>query len=575
MFLKESLKKTKFDIIFLLAFTIIGSYLLSLVPLYTKYAIDGIIYNDLSTVPDYITNFFNNSISYNLLVICVFLILINFLYALSRYLRNVFMTRFNVKIVKNVKSIIINHTIDLEYNTFSKLDRNRIFQQINVDADNYINFFDTQLMLFLDTIFALFFALVNSAKISISIFIYLIICISILVISSLIFFSKNKKAVQRQIEANEKVIGLINDNLNNVKLVKMYNKQEIAKEKFLKCDEEYLNKSKQVYMQKTKYHSLAHVINITHYSVVITIGGLSIINHTMTFGDIVALLQYVSNALAKASDLCNKFTSISNFYIPYKRLNEYLKTKTNNYGSKQLLKGDIAFENVSIKINGSYLFKNLNLKLEEGKIYALVGDNGSGKSTILKVILGLYDYSGNIYIGDTNLQTLTSDQIINNFSTVLQSTFLFNGTIKDNIASNSNENIEDVVKLACLDNDIVNFANKLDTVINDNLNLSGGQKQRISIARAIAQNHNYFIFDDSFNKLDMLTKNKLLTNLKTLNKTMIIVTYDYNVINTVDEVLFVSGENIIVDKASNLQKDNTQYRELIDSSKNIIGDFDE
>ena len=193
---------------------------------------------------------------------------------------------------------------------------------------------------------------------------------------------------------------------------------------------------------------------------------------------------------------------------------------------------------------------------------------------IAKTILGFYNYTGNIYIGNTNIKEVNPKSIRKYIGIVLQDTYIFNDSIKNNInVANKKLTNDDIVKLckiSCLENDIALFDDKYDHLLENNGgNISGGQKQRIAIARTLAMNTEYIIFDDSLSKLDSSTKLEILNNIIKMNKGTIIISHDRNVVEKCNYVLFIENNNVIYDTHSNLLN-NPNYSRFIDVDDNVI-----
>lgn len=573
-FLLKSLEKNKINVIIIILLSLMNSYLLSLVPLFIKYALDGVVYNNEYMIPNYVSMFFwNTNIGTKLIIICTFLLIINFLMSLVKFIRAKMVSKFKIQINKNVRESILRKTRKLTYSSFLNTEKNKITQRTNSDINIFTSFLDIDLIMFFDLAFALFFSVFNTIKLNFVIGIYLIICMILLIFASIIYFKKSKILAKQVVSANENLTKKEDNLIKNIKMIKMYGRENIEKEGFLNKNNIYNEKLGKLINSNTFYHIITHIINITSVPFVITIGGIYIVSGSLSLGALVAILQYRASILERCSKLEEKFRNISQFYIAYKNLKKYIELPEDKETKKYKLEGDIVFENVSIYFNKNCVLKDLNFKIEKGKSYALVGDNGTGKSVLLKTILGLYEYSGNIFIGNKNLREVESSTIINNISFVSQEIFLFNTSIQENIVlGQENKDIVEIIKISEIYDEIVNTENGFNTIVNENLNLSGGQKQRIAIARALYQDRDYLLLDGALNKLDSNTKNKILNNLEMLNKTIVITTYDYNTINKLKNVLFINNKTITCSTNEILEKENDFYKKLIDISKNKLGE---
>ena len=226
--------------------------------------------------------------------------------------------------------------------------------------------------------------------------------------------------------------------------------------------------------------------------------------------------------------------------------------KEEKFGTKHLknIKGNIEFDNVNFEYNNSkFALKNITFKIEPNKKTALVGKSGSGKTTIMKLILHYYDnYKGSIKIDNIDLKELDKESIINNISVAYQDPFIFNLSIKDNILlSNENATEEDFIE-ACqkakLDEFVLNMPEGYNTIINDkSTNLSGGQKQRIAIARAIIKKSKIILFDEPTSALDKENVKyiKELINELAKDKTIIVVSHDMQLIKDFDEIIYINN----------------------------------
>ena len=570
----KSFKNTKLYIAVIVITSITSAYLTSLIPLFVKYAIDSAIYKNTETFPQYMQNFLNNSsLEKQLIIICIFLFLINLLLAISNYIKNKSISKFNVKLNQNVKKEVMQKTTDLQYKTFINYSNSEIMQIVNGDTNVYTSFFDISLILIIQALFTAIFSIYNIFTLNISTGIYAIITIILMIIASAVYYKKNTILANETIKSNEKIIKYTNSFIRNIKMIKMYGKEQERTNSFYDIVNNYKKNNFEYFMSLNRYNGFCHTINILKGAVVITIGGIYITIGKLTFGSLTALLKFATNAIENSRDVTVKFADIGKFKVSYKRLTNYLNLPVNKQSKNVKLTGDISFKNVSIYINDYEILKNLSFTIEQGKSYVIVGDNGSGKSILLKTILGAYKYTGDICIGDTNLKELEPGAIIQNIGFVDQQEFLFNTTIKENICLGEETiSLIGVARDCEIYDDIINFEDGFDTIINDNLNLSGGQKQRISIARTVFQNKDYYLFDDCFNRLDSITKLKVIETIFSKKTTNIIATHDYQIISNTKNVLFINNGTITSGNHETLEKEKEFYRKLINADKNILGE---
>ena len=217
----------------------------------------------------------------------------------------------------------------------------------------------------------------------------------------------------------------------------------------------------------------------------------------------------------------------------------------------------------------------MNFTINRNENVAIIGDNGSGKTVLSKTLIGFYDYTGNIYIGQQNIKDISKKSLRDYIGVVLQDTYLFTDTIKDNIKITNqlikDEKIIEACKLADIYEDIKRFDKNIDYMIGKGgNNISGGQKQRIAIARTLIKQSKFIVFDDSLSKLDTRTKLNILNNIIKMKIGTIIISHDLEVVKRCDKVLFINNKTIEIGKHEDLMKSNESYKEIIEINKNKI-----
>ncbi len=198
-----------------------------------------------------------------------------------------------------------------------------------------------------------------------------------------------------------------------------------------------------------------------------------------------------------------------------------------------------------------------------------------GKTVLAKTLMGFYEYDGEIFIGETNLKNVNPQAIRNYIGIALQDTYLFHDTIRNNINITNQEvldcEIEESLKVADMYQDVQNFEQKLDTILeNGGDNLSGGQKQRLAIARNIISDNQFIILDDSLSKLDTRTKLNILQNIIAMYKGMILISHDISVVKACNKVIFIHDKKLQMNTHDYFMENNSNYRQIIEMRQNNI-----
>ncbi len=529
-------------------------------------------------IPSFITNLFylSNSKIGKIIILSIVLILVNIIIFIVSYIKNKINTKFNLKINRNVKQIVLEHIPKLEYMEFSNINKSDVIQRVNNDATTYSEFFNSQINLFFDTIFIIIFAVAQTLELNVTVGIFIgIICLFI-VILSIWFFKNSKPLVEDIVERNKEVIEKTTINVENSKMVKIYNREEKEIQDFKKINDEYRKKDVKLAKLKVWYRITTHSLRNFKEPFILLWGGILVVRGDLTIASLSILLAYATKIMYYVYDTVAKLENINEFIVAYKKLSKLMKYKEDVEKNPDIkLSGDIIFKNVSIKIQENKVLENLNFIIKQGENIAIIGDNGSGKTIIAKTLIGFYEYTGDIYIGEWDIKKVSKKSLRNYIGVVLQDTYLFTDTVKNNININQNKisdkQIINVCKMAELYDDIKRFDNNINYLIGKGgNNVSGGQKQRIAIARTILLDNKFIIFDDSLSKLDSKTKVKILNNIIKMQKGTIIISHDIEVVQKCDKVLFINNKSVKVSTHEDLLENDEQYRQIIEINQNKI-----
>lgn len=576
-FLNRTLKGTKFYIVLTLILSAIYSKLLVYIPMFIQYALDGIIMGDESVIPILIKKLFYSDNKISKIIILVFvLILVNVLVFIVNYLKSKINTKFNLRINRNVKELILAHIPKIEYMQFSSIDKANVIQRVNNDANIYSEFFNSQINLFFDTIFIIIFAIAQTLKLNSTIGLFIGIICFLIVLLSIWYFKTSKPLVEDIVEMNREVINKTTIGIEESKMLKIFNRRDKEIEDFSKMNSEYKRKDIKLAKMKVLYGIGTHTLRNFKEPFILLWGGILVVKGELTLATISILLTYSTKILEYVYKSVDKLKEINEFIVAYKKLAELMKLEEDKETNPDVkLEGDIVFENVTIKLNDNTILQDLNFKIKNNENVAIIGDNGSGKTVISKTMLGFYDYTGNIYIGQYNIKDVSKKSLRDYIGIVLQDTYLFTDTIKNNIdITNKNagdKTIIEVLKLAEVYEDVKNFDNTINYMIGKGgNNISGGQKQRIAIARSLMKENKFLIFDDSLSKLDTKTKIRILNNIIEMKKGTIIISHDSEVVKKCDKVLFINEKTIEVGTHEELINNNMFYRDIIEISRNKI-----
>ena len=390
-----------------------------------------------------------------------------------------------------------------------------------------------------------------------------------------------KYFAERQTELGN-LNGHIEEVYSGLNVVKAYNGKNEADEKF-----DLYNKKVYEANRKSQFLSglmppMMNFIGNFGYVAVCIVGALLAMNNYISFGVIVAFIAYVRLFTSPLSQIAQAMTSFQSTAAASERVFEFIdepemanQDNIKKYLNKTKVKGKIEFENVTFTYDGneSPTIKGFSAKALPGEKIAIVGPTGAGKTTMVNLLMKFYDItSGDIKIDDVSINNLTRENIHELFTMVLQDTWLFNGTIKENIVYNrsnvSDEEVEKVCKIVGLDHFIKTLPNGYDSYINDNDSVSAGQRQLLTIARGMLENAPFLILDEATSNVDTRTEELVSSAMDKLTegKTSFIIAHRLSTIKNADLILVMKDGNIIEQgNHEELMKQKGFYSELYNS----------
>ena len=576
-FLNRTLEGTKFYIVLTLILSAIYSRLLVYIPMFIQYVLDGIIMGDENVIPFLIRKLFysDNKISKIIILVLVLILLNMTIFAVS-YLKSKINTKFNLKINRNVKQIVLEHIPKIEYMGFSSIDKSNVIQRVNNDASIYSEFFNSQINLFFDTIFIIIFAVAQTLKLNSTVGLFIGVICALIVLLSIWYYRISKSLVEDIVEMNKEVISKATMSIEESKMLKIFNRKDKEIKDFAKMNKECKLKEMKYARLRVMYVILTHSLRNFKEPFILLWGGILVVRGELTLAEISILLSYATKIMGYVYNSVEKISTINEFFVAYRKLSNLMECKEDIDERPYVkLNGNIVFKNVNIKINENTILENLNFTIKQGENVAIIGDNGSGKTIIAKTLIGFYEYIGDIYIGKYNIKDVSKKSLRDYIGVVLQDTYLFTDTIKNNINITnkkvSNHEIINACKLADVYEDIKCFDKNIDYMIGKGgNNISGGQKQRIAIARMFLLDNKFIIFDDSLSKLDTKTKITILNNIINMQIGIIIISHDVEVVKKCDKVLFINNKTIKVGTHEKLMQESNIYKDIIEISKNKI-----
>ena len=369
------------------------------------------------------------------------------------------------------------------------------------------------------------------------------------------------------------------ENFSGIRVVKAFSQENEEIEKFSEANRENFDKNVDMIKIQGLFNPLVQLISGFSFLIVIWYGGMLVIKGVISLGDFVAFNSYLAMLTWPMMALGFVINRLQRGAASLDRINEIFAEEPDIYDDKNTLKldqiqGKIECRNLSFKYEDEeeYVLKDINLTIEPGETAAILGRTGSGKSTMVNLLLRLYNTEpGQLLIDGHDINKIPLEVVRENIGYVPQDNFLFSNNISKNIAfsspdSISQKRVEQAARDAEVYDNIINFPNGFNTLLGERgVNLSGGQKQRISIARALIKDPSILILDDSLSAVDTHTEEMILNRLKEImkEKTSIIISHRISTIKNADRI-FVLDNGYLIEKGDHesLLRNQKLYYEL-------------
>ena len=386
--------------------------------------------------------------------------------------------------------------------------------------------------------------------------------------------------IQRRSEEIQKSLSglstFVQEAFSGIRVIKSFVREKDSLHQFDKASVDYREKSLKLSLVNALFFPL--IMTLIGLSVILTvyIGGVEVLNGSITFGNIAEFIIYVNMLTWPVTSLGWVTSIVQRAAASQKRINEFLQTKNEIQSTENLhheIAGGIRFEDVRLVYpdSGIEALRGVNFAVQPGETLAIIGSTGSGKSTLANLICRMYDAtSGRVLVDGIDIKAHDVQHLRAQIGYVPQDVFLFSDTIAQNIAFGADgitqEAIEQAARQADLHENISHFPKGYQTRLGERgITLSGGQKQRVSIARAIARNPKILVLDDCLSAVDTKTENAILSSLKDIMKerTSIIISHRVSSAKLADRIIMLD-DGIILEEGThaNLIKRNGAYKDL-------------
>lgn len=554
---------------------IVVDYFQLLIPELYSMVIDGV--NDGFVISNGEKHLFN--MDFLLSEICLPLIFVIVFMVIGRFAWRICFFGSALKVETSIREEMFNHIKDLSMHYYNKNKVGEIMSLFTNDLETVQECFGMGLLSFLDASVLGIWSLVKMFQMNKGLTLLSLIPMTLLIIVGVIVRKYMMDKWRKRQEAYSAISDFAQQSYSGISVIKAFVKEtrELWSFKRLNKQNEDAN------VAHTRASTLLHIfVTLFVESVICVIlgyGGYLVYKDVFTAGEFVAFIGYFNLIVWPIMAISQLIEMKSRGKASLKRISDLLderaEVKDAENAKEMTLCGDIEFRNLTFRYpDAKYdALSNVSFKINRGENVGIVGKTGSGKTTIVDLILRTYNVPKNtILLDDVDVNDIKIKSIRENCAYVPQDNFLFSDTIARNIAFASDENdaftIEESAKLADIHENIMDFGKQYDTVLGERgVTVSGGQKQRISIARAIMKNAPILILDDSVSAVDTKTEKVILENLRKVreSKTTILIAHRISTIEKMDKIIFIDEGKIIgIGTHAELCNSSKEYKNMVE-----------
>ena len=564
------------------------------IPQVIRISVDGVLASDLSKIPEWVKAFLSEeTIRENpgkmLTIAALAVILLAAINIAANYYSKVFAAKGSESFVKGMRDQLYDHIQKLPYSWHVKNQTGDIIQRCTSDVDVVRNFVTNQLMEVFRIIFLIVFYMVIMFSMNVKISLIAVSFFPIVILYSGYFFSKIAQHFQEADEAEGILSSVVQENLTGVRVVRAFGRESFERKRFDEKNERFAGLW--IYLGKflSLYWSIGDLITGIQILTVICMGVLFTVDGNLTVGEFIAFVSYNSSMAWPVRSLGRIISEMSKAGVSIDRIAYILDEKEEDDRpgvTKPAINKDIVFDKVNFKYEeGAAVLKDVSFTVPAGKTFAILGNTGSGKSTLVHLLNRLYDLPdgcGKITIGGVDIRDIDRQYLRSQIGMVLQEPFLYSGSIKENVGitkeSSAFDDIREACEIACVDSAIDSFTDGYETIVGERgVTLSGGQKQRVAIARMLVEHTPVMIFDDSLSAVDAQTDAMIREALKKrmAGTTVILIAHRITTLMQADCIM-VLEDGAVAEMGSHeqLMEHHGIYRRIYDIQMNTQLDAD-
>lgn len=567
-----------------LGFSAFNTVCQSMMPQVIRIGVDGVLGKDISKIPSFFLHFIPEETVLNkpgemLTLAAIAIMLIAVVNSLTSYASRVVTAIGSESFVKRLRDSLYAHIQRLPYSWYVKHQTGDIIQRCTSDVDMVRNFVTGQLLEVFRIVFLIVFYMIIMFSMNVKITLVAVSFLPVVMLYSGYFFSKIATHFEEADVAEGQLSNMVQENLTGVRVVRAFGREAFERKRFDEKNEKFAGLW--IYLGKflSLYWSIGDMITGIQILTVICLGVSAAVNGEITVGEFMTFVSYNASMAWPIRSLGRIVSEMSKAGVSISRLAYILEAEEEKDQPGAVcppMDRDIVFDHVNFRYEeGGPVLKDVSFTIPAGKTFAVLGNTGSGKSTLVHLLDRLYELPqdcGTISVGGVDIRTIKADYLRSHIGLVLQEPFLFSGRIRENVGITKDtselSDIREACEIACVDSAIDSFSEGYETIVGERgVTLSGGQKQRVAIARMLMQQAPVMIFDDSLSAVDAQTDAMIRHALKQrmADATVILISHRITTLMEADCIL-VLEDGAVAEMGSHeeLFEKNGIYRRIYD-----------
>lgn len=552
------------------------------------YTVDYIV-GDMSRIPAALLGLVDklggrSYIMAHLWIIALIVVAIGVFSALSRYFFRLFNSMGGESLAKRMRDTLFEHIMKLPYKWHDVNKTGDIIQRCTSDVDMIRNFIQEQLVNLFRMVAMIVLALYFMLQIHVLLTLSALFFILLVVVYSFVFHDKVGEKFEKVDAEEGRLSATAQENLAGVRVVRAFGREQYERARFEKKNEVYINHWVQMMSVLATFWTISDFVKNAQMVTVLSLGAYFTVRGQMSAGQFVSFVAYNLLIVQPIVELGRVISEMSKAGVSIDRI-KYIVDSAVEEDAEDAVDfpgyGDIVFQNVTFAYDKVNVLRDVNMTIHKGQTVGILGGTGSGKSSLMQLLDGLYELnSGCITINGVDISKIKRQELREHIGFVLQEPYLFSRSLEDNISialdQASREQVEEVVETACLKPAISKFKEGYKTYVGERgVTLSGGQKQRTAIAQMMIRKPEIMIFDDSLSAVDAKTDAAIRKGLKEAGKdsTVLIISHRITTIMSADVIyVFDRGKVAEVGTHDQLVKQDGIYSRIFNLQRSVQED---